>query len=129
LLVHTANTINIDVHNDTHSDDDGINWKVIGGHHTETPLRQANTTVKGHFSTAANAVEGGGVISTVNSGTIEVRFMIDPERFREFNLCLRLREFIIEERAMDPAISILPLSENGGENITKVEERSNIKEG
>jgi hypothetical protein len=56
----------------------------------------------------------GGVRSSTNSGTIEVRFMIDVNRRRDFNLCMRLREFIIQARVMDPTFSILPLGENGG---------------
>jgi hypothetical protein len=62
------------------------------------------------------------VRSSTNSGTIEVRFMIDVHHRHDFNLCMRLREFIIEERVMDPRFSILPLGGNGGETITKPEE-------
>jgi hypothetical protein len=71
----------------------------------------------------------GGVRSSTNSGTIEVRFMIDGNRRRDFNLCMRLREFIIQARVMDPTFSILPLGGNGGETITKPEEWPNTKEG
>jgi hypothetical protein len=56
----------------------------------------------------------GGVTSSVNSGTIEVSFMIDSNRRCDFNLCMRLREFIVEARAMNPAFSILSLGGNGG---------------
>jgi CO dehydrogenase/acetyl-CoA synthase delta subunit len=38
--------------------------------------------------------------------------MIDVNHHRDFNLCMRLRELIIEARVMDPTFSILPL---GGE--------------
>jgi hypothetical protein len=58
---------------------------------------------------------GGGVKSSTNSGTIEVRFMIDANHHRDFNLCMRLREFIVEARVMDPTCSILPLGKMGGE--------------
>jgi hypothetical protein len=71
----------------------------------------------------------GGVRSSTNSGTIEVRFMIDVNRRRDFNLCMRLREFITQARVMDPTFSILPLGENGGETITKPDEWPNTKEG
>jgi hypothetical protein len=71
----------------------------------------------------------GGVRSSTNSGTIEVRFMIDVNRRRDFNLCMRLREFIIHARVMDPTFSILPLGGNGGETITKPEEWPNTKKG
>jgi hypothetical protein len=37
----------------------------------------------------------GGVKSSTNSGTIEVRFTIDANRRRDFNLCMRLREFLL----------------------------------
>jgi hypothetical protein len=66
----------------------------------------------------------------MNSGTIEVHFMIDSNRRRDFNLCMRLREFIVEaSRVMDPTFSILPLGGNGGETITNLEEWPNTKEG
>jgi hypothetical protein len=65
----------------------------------------------------------------MNSGTIEARFMIDSNCRRDFNLCMRLREFIVEARVIDPTFSILPLGGNGGETITKLEEWPNTKEG
>jgi hypothetical protein len=52
--------------------------------------------------------------------------MIDPNQRREFNLCLRLGEFTVEVRVVDPTFSILPLGENGGETITKA---ANTNEG
>jgi hypothetical protein len=67
---------------------------------------------------------GGGMKSLTNSGTIEVRFMIDANRRRDLNLCMRLRELIVEARVMDRKFSILPLGE-----ITKPEEWPNTKEG
>jgi hypothetical protein len=70
--------------------------------------------VQGHVAPAANAMEGGDMRSTVNSGTIEAHFMIDPNQCRNFNLCLWIRGFIVEARVMDPTFSILPLGENGG---------------
>jgi hypothetical protein len=54
--------------------------------------------------------------------------MIDSNRRRDLNLCMRLREFIVEARVMDPTFSILPLGGMGGE-ITKPEEWPNTKEG
>jgi hypothetical protein len=69
------------------------------------------------------------VKSLTNSGTIEVHSMIDANRRRDFNLCTRLREFIVEARVMDPTFSILPLGGNRGEIITKPEEWQNTKEG
>jgi hypothetical protein len=39
---------------------------------------------------------------------------------------LRLGEFTVEARIVDPTFSILPLGENGGETITKA---ANTKEG
>jgi hypothetical protein len=42
---------------------------------------------------------------------------------------MRLREFIVEARVMDPTFSILPLGGMGGETITKLEEWPNTKEG
>jgi hypothetical protein len=71
----------------------------------------------------------GGVKSSTNSGTIEVHFMIDSNRRRDFNPCMRLREFIVEARVMDRTFSILPLGGNGWETITKPEEMPNTKEG
>jgi hypothetical protein len=55
--------------------------------------------------------------------------MIDANCLHDFNLCMRLREFIVEARVMDPKFSILPLGENGGGTITKPEEWPNTKEG
>jgi hypothetical protein len=86
-----------------------------------------NNTYKSADGGARNT--GGGVRSSTNSRTIEVRFMIDVNRCRDFNLCMRLREFIVESSVMDPNFSILPLGENGGETITKPEEWPNTKEG
>jgi hypothetical protein len=68
-------------------------------------------------------------LRNAGGGTIEVRFMIDVNRRRDFNLCMRLREFIVAARVMDPTFSILPLGGNGGEMITKPEEWPNTKEG
>jgi hypothetical protein len=65
----------------------------------------------------------------MNRWTVEVHFMIDANRRRDFNLCMRLREFIVEARAMDPTFSILPLGGNGGGTINKPEEWPNTKEG
>jgi hypothetical protein len=83
----------------------------------------------GGRTTKGNNQHAGGVTSSTNSRTIEARFMIDINRRRDFNLCMRLREFIIQERVMDPTFSILPLGENGGETIAKPEEWPNTKEG
>jgi hypothetical protein len=55
--------------------------------------------------------------------------MIDVNRRRDFNLCMRLREFIVEAGVMDPTFSILPLGGNGARTITKPEEWPNTKEG
>jgi hypothetical protein len=90
---------------------------------------KAKTTVQGQSAISANMMECGGVRWKVNSGTIEVRFMIDPKRRRELNLCLRLRQFIAAARVLDPIFSIPPLSEDRGENITKAEEWPHTKEG
>jgi hypothetical protein len=88
----------------------------------------ANTTYKLEVDGEWNA--GSGVKSLKNSGAIEVRFMIDVNRRRrDFNLSMRLRDFIVESRVIDPTFSILPLGGNGGETITKPEEWPNIKEG
>jgi hypothetical protein len=84
------------------------------------------TKERAHVNPKAKETEWGGMQSTINSGTIQVRFMIDPHQRREFNLCLRLGEFTVEARVVDPTFSILPLGENGGETITKAE---NTKEG
>jgi hypothetical protein len=108
--------------NDTNPVDDDMNWKVVGGRTSETPLRnKAKETEHEHAETSSNAMESG--------GTIEVRFMIDPKRRREFNMCLRLREFIVEAGVMDPTFSILPLGGDGGESITKADEWPSTKEG
>jgi hypothetical protein len=55
--------------------------------------------------------------------------MIDVNRCRDFNLCMRLREFIVEARVMDPTFSILLFGVNEGGTITKPEEWPNTKEG
>jgi hypothetical protein len=138
-----------------------VNWKVVRGRKSVTPLRKAYT--KGNDAAIENAKDQaagtnenknkqnnnihkfgaqsgaaggggqltrggehafdggrttrgenqhtGGVRSSTNSGTIEVRFMIDVNRRLDFNLCMRLREFIIQARVMDPTFSILPLGE------------------
>jgi hypothetical protein len=46
--------------------------------------------------------------------------MIDVYHHRDFNLCMRLREFIVEARVMDPTFSVLPLGEwgEGGDHQT-----------
>jgi hypothetical protein len=72
---------------------------------------------------------GGGVRLSRNSRTIEVCFMIDVSRRHNFNLCMRLREFIVEARVIDPTFSILPLGGNWEETITKQEVWPNTKEG
>jgi hypothetical protein len=92
-------------------------------------VRKEKGIDKGHAAPATYAMNSGCVRSVVNSGTIDVRFMIDPKRRRNFNLCLRLREFMVEARVMDPTFSILPLGVNGGEKITTPEEWPNSKEG
>jgi hypothetical protein len=85
----------------------------------DAPGGAANNTYKLADDGERNA---GGVKSSMNSGTIEVRFMIDASRRRDFNLCMRLREFIVEARVMGPTFSILSLGGNWGETITKLEE-------
>jgi hypothetical protein len=61
----------------------------------------------------------GGVRSSANSRTIEVRFVIDVNHHRDFNLCMRLREFIVEARVMDPTFSVLALGGNGGASTNR----------
>jgi hypothetical protein len=103
--------------NDNDMDDDTINWRVFSGRKPETPLQKAKVTVKDNAEKIAVDMDTGGLNAKVNSGTIVVRFMIDPKRHREFNLCLRLREFIMEARSMDVTFRILPLDEDGGESV------------
>jgi hypothetical protein len=86
--MNTANS------NDTNPVNDDMNWKVVGGQTSETSLWKAKETVHEHAEISAKAMESGGLRSKVNSGTVEVRFMIDPKRRTSFNLVLRLREFI-----------------------------------
>jgi hypothetical protein len=92
----------------------------------DAPVGAANNTYKLADDGERNAC--GGVKSSTNSGTIEVLLMIDANRRHEFNLCMRLREFIVEARVMDPTFSILPLGVNGGGAITKLEEWPSTKE-
>jgi hypothetical protein len=61
-------------------DNDDMNWKVVGGRKSGTPLRKAITKERAHANPKAKETEWGGVQSTINSGTIEVSFMIDPQR-------------------------------------------------
>jgi hypothetical protein len=107
-----------------HDKDNSIYRSVDGDvNKTNNPadnVGAVNTTYKLADNGDRNA--GGGVKSSTNSGTIEVRFMIDINRRRDFNLCMRLREFIVEARAMDPTFSILPLGGNRVDMITKHEE-------
>jgi hypothetical protein len=49
----------------------------------------------GHVAPAANVMEEGGAISTVNIGSTEVRFMINPKRRIELDICMRPREQLI----------------------------------
>jgi hypothetical protein len=54
--------------------------------------------------------------------------VIDVNRIRNFNLCMRLRGFIVKAKVMDPTFSVLPLEKRGG-GVTKPEEWPNTKEG
>jgi hypothetical protein len=65
----------------------------------------------------------------MTSGTVEVRFMTDPEKGSLFNLCMRLREFIKEVQVMDPSFRIMPLEGEVGDCINQPEDWPNTKEG
>jgi hypothetical protein len=73
--------------------------------------------------------DGGRFKATVTSGTVEVRFMIDPAKRSSFNLCMRLREFVKEAQVMDPIFRIMPLEGEGGNCINQPEDWTNTKEG
>jgi hypothetical protein len=73
--------------------------------------------------------DDGGFKAKVNSGTLEVRFMIEPSKCNTFNQCMRLGEFITESQAMDSSFRIMPLEGEGGEFISAAEDWPNTKDG
>jgi hypothetical protein len=69
-----------------------------------TPLRKAKKQEHGQPSAkrkSGSEQDDGGFKAQVNSGKLEVRFMIYPTKRKSFNLCMRLREFITEAQSMD----------------------------
>jgi hypothetical protein len=71
----------------------------------------------------------GGFRAKFHSGTVEVRFMIDQGKRTSFNLCIRLRKFIVEAQAMDTSFRIIQLEGNEGECISSAEDLPNNKDG
>jgi hypothetical protein len=80
--------------------DDDMTWKIVRTGKSTTPLRKAKHYEQGQTngserkkSKSKNGSEqdDGGFKAKVNSGTVEVRFMIDQAKRNSFNLCIRLR--------------------------------------
>jgi hypothetical protein len=86
----------------TNNDDNGnddMTWMVVRTGKSTTPLRKATQHEHGHTSGSmrehpkrknGSEQDDGGFKAQVNSGTVEVRFMIDPAKRNSFNLCIRL---------------------------------------
>jgi hypothetical protein len=68
-------------------------------------------------------------ICSYPGGTVEVRFIIDQGKRNSFNLCIRLREFITEAKAMDVNFCIIQLEGDEGECIASAEDWPNNKFG
>jgi hypothetical protein len=125
----------------TNNDDNGnddMTWKVVQTGKSITPLRKAKQHEHGQPSRTerdhpkrknGSAQDDGGFKAQVNSGTVEVRFVVDQIRRNSFNLCMQLREFITEAQAMDSVFRIMPLEGEGGECISSAEDWPNTKDG
>jgi hypothetical protein len=88
---------------ETTNNDDNSNrnmtWKVVRTGKSTTPLRNANQNEHGQPSRIerehpkrknGSEQDDGGFKAQVNSGTVEVRFMVNPTKHNSFNLCMRL---------------------------------------
>jgi hypothetical protein len=86
----------------TNNDDNGndnMTWKVVRTGKSTTPLRKAKQhehrqpsgTEREHLKRKNDSEQDdGGFKAQVNTGIVEVRFMIDPSKRTSFNLCMRL---------------------------------------
>jgi hypothetical protein len=124
--------------NNDDKDNDDMTWKVVQTRKSTTPLRKAKHYEQGQTNGSereqpknknGSEQDDGGFKAQVNSGTVEVRFMIEKVKRNYFNLCIRLREFIAEAQAMDSSFRIMPLEGEGGECITSAEDWPNTKDG
>jgi hypothetical protein len=89
----------------TNNDDNGngnddMTWKVVRTGKSTRPLRKAKQHEHGQTNGSereqpknknGSEQDDGGFKAQVNSGTVEVRFVIDPAKRNSFNLCIRLR--------------------------------------
>jgi hypothetical protein len=100
-----------------------MTWKVVRTGKSTTPLRKAKQYEHGQTSGSereqprsknGSEQDDGGFKDQVNSGTVEVRLMIDQAKRNSFNLCILLQEFITEAQAMDSSFRIMPLKGEGG---------------
>jgi hypothetical protein len=128
--------------NSTTNDDDNANddmtWKVVRTWKSNTSLWQPKHLEQGQSNRNkreqvkrknGSDQDDGGFRAKVYSGTVEVRFMIYQRKRTSFNLCIRLREFIVEAQTMDTSFRIIQLEGDEGECISSAEDWPNNKDG